>query len=51
MLEEDKLCVVYQGQTYDAYSTGTFENFVDMENKKASSQNILDIEIMEAGRL
>ena len=48
MLEDDKLCVIYHGKIHDAYSIDIFTNgFVEIENKKAGSQNILDIEIEE----
>ncbi len=49
MLEDDKLCVIYQGRIYEAWQKIICEEkLVDMDNKKAGSQNILDIEIMEA---
>ena len=47
MLNDDNLCVIYHGRIHDAYSIDIFEGFVEIENKKAGSENILDIEIEE----
>ena len=48
MLAEDKLCVLYQRNIYESWlKIICEEKLVDMANKKAGSQNILDVEIME----
>lgn len=49
MMEDDNLCVIYQGRIYsDGPVIDIFDGLIGMKNKYAASQNILDVEILEA---
>ena len=49
MLEDDKLCVIYQGNIYTAGpDINIFDGLIDMRNKYSGSQNIIDVEVIES---
>ena len=47
MLEDDNLYVLYQGRMSEPQKSICEDKLLDMENKKAGQENILDIEINE----
>ena len=48
MLENENLCLIYQGRLYtDGPVIPLIAELLEMQNKHAGSQNILDIEVIE----